>query len=339
MEIFVLSDECPKTHKEWDLGEKYSAKEENMDKSKGLIQFIETYMPTEISEAVREYLGRTHTDAACVNEIRLRSYGRVGLVVSGRNVLLGVSPDKQRVKEVFKKICDCAIFSHKDEICRGFVTLPTGVRVGVCGHARYDEHGIVGVTDVASLVFRIPSGECSFAGRLYRDWLRLGGGGMLICSRAGEGKTTAIRALARLIGSGSAGRRVVVVDERCEFDPNDYRDSQVDVLRGYRRALGIDIAVRTMSAEVIIVDEISAPTDARALLSSVGAGASVIATVHASALEGALGRDYVSELVTRGLFESVCTVSRSVTGFSYSIEKMDIEEIKKRHGKGDKCCI
>ena len=158
---------------------------------------------------------------------------------------------------------------------------------------------------------------------------------MLICSRAGEGKTTAIRALARLIGSGERPRRVVAVDERCEFDVSYYSDSHVDILRGYRRALGVDIAIRTMSAEVVMVDEISSHDDARAMLSSLGAGVTVIATAHASSLGDALKRDYIRELVDGGLFSSICVIERCGDKFTYRLEKIDREMSEKLHGAGD----
>ena len=193
---------------------------------------------------------------------------------------------------------------------------------------------MVGVGDISSLVFRIPSGECSFAARLYGEWLLIGGG-MLICSRAGEGKTTAIRALARLIGSGERPRRVVVVDERCELDVTEYRDAHVDILRGYRRATGVEIAIRTMSAEVLMVDEISSYDDSRAMLSAIGAGVIVIATAHAQSLADALKRGYIRELVDGGLFDAACFISRRGDSFSYRLERIERDRGEMRHGMGD----
>ena len=160
---------------------------------------------------------------------------------------------------------------------------------------------------------------------------------MLICSGAGEGKTTAIRALARLIGSGNNAKRVVVVDERCEFDLAGYSDAQVDILAGYKRSLGVDIAIRTMSAEVIIVDEISSSSDALAMLSALGAGATVVATVHAGSLSDAIKRDYVKTLVLGGLFDSVCVIRKRESQFGFDLQKIDVNELKKQHGMGDIC--
>ena len=288
---------------------------------KSAFDLVKTYLPDELLRAVDEYLERSRTSARWINEIRLRSHGPSSLTVGGKNISLGISLGAQNMKEIFKRICDGAVFAHRDDVCRGFVSLNGGVRVGVCGHARYENGSVVGVSDISALVFRLPTGECSFARQLYGEWSLIGGG-MLICSMAGGGKTTAIRSLAKLIGTGRDARRVVVADERCEFSPSDYTDAHVDILRGYKRALGVDIAIRTMTAEILIVDEISAKDDARAMLSALGAGVTVIATVHAASLEDAVKREYISELVVCGMFESVCVIERHGNVFSYLLEKI-----------------
>lgn len=281
-----------------------------------------SYFPSELTERIRAFILKKRIDDSDINEIRIRSLGVSALVSNGRNIPLDVRVNKDELKEIFRRICGGAVFAHRDDVCRGFVTLDGGIRVGVCGFARYESGNVVGVGDVSALVFRIPGGSCSFARELYQGWSRIGGG-MLICSGAGEGKTTAIRALARLIGSARDPKRVVIADERCEFNPEDYREAHVDVLRGYKRALGVDIAIRTMSAEVLIVDEISSAEDASAMLMSLGAGVTVIATVHAHGLSDAMRREYVKRLVDGGLFESVCVIKRSGGAFSFSLDKID----------------
>ena len=293
-----------------------------------------SFLPESVRKSVYTYLSRTGTSEDMLSEIRLRACGVCAMVICGENIALDAKIGQTEMKETFLRISGCAVFAHRDEICRGFIALPHGVRVGIAGHARYESGGVVGIGEVTSLVFRIPSGRCSFAHRLYAEWI-VRSGGMLVCSRAGEGKTTAIRALARLIGSGERPRRVVVVDERCEFDPMEYSGAHVDIMRGYRRALGVDIAVRTMSAEVLIVDEISSAEDSRAMLGALGAGVTVIATAHASSLADAMKRKYVSELILGGLFDSVSVIERRGRSFGYRFEKMDAVMAENTHGMGD----
>ena len=296
--------------------------EKNNDKC-GIYREALSYLGDTERDMIESYISSSGTSESSINEIRLRADGPVTLSVSGKNVSVAKGIGESAMRDIFKRVAGGAVFAHREDLCRGFITVGRGIRVGVCGHARYESGKIVGVGDISALVFRLPSAECSFAPRLYRLW-RADMGGMLICSAAGEGKTTAIRSLARLIGSGAGARRVVVVDERMEFDPTAYRDAQVDVLRGYRRSLGVDIAIRTMSAEILIVDEISTAEDADAMLSALGAGVTVIATTHARSLADAMRRDYVKRLVMGGLFDSVCIVKRVGESYDFTHSKIEL---------------
>ena len=243
-----------------------------------------------------------------VNEIRLRAMGLCSIVLNGKNTVLKSRVSAEELREILKRTCDMAVFAHRDDIANGFVPLPGGGRVGVCGHAKYDGGRLVGVSSVTSLVFRVPGGTCDFADKLFNFWQRRGFCGMLICSRAGVGKTSAIRALAARAGDGIRAKRVVVVDERCEFDPYAYRAHTVDILRGYSRAKGIEIAVRTMSAEILIVDEIGSEADCQALMLAAGAGIPVIATAHGDDARRVLAKPTVKRLYDNLLFDAYAVI-------------------------------
>ena len=195
--------------------------------------------------------------------------------------------------------------------------------MGIGGHAGYDGGRCVGVNDVSALVFRIPSATSEFAEELYLSWLRDGKGGMLIISPPGGGKTTTLRSLAGYVGtSRDGGVRTVIVDERCEIDRDDYLDSQVDILSGYKRHDGIEIAIRTMSPEVIMCDEIFSERDADALIGALGAGITVIATAHGSSKNDIMQRDGIRRLVELGMFDTLVTVTRESADFGYTKERL-----------------
>ena len=105
------------------------------------------------------------------------------------------------------------------------------MRVGACGRARYDGERLVGVSQISSLVFHIPSGECELKDEVYSAFLG-SDSGLLIYSKPGRGKTTALRELAFMIGSGKNSKNVTVVDERLEFIAEKYKGCSVDLLRG-----------------------------------------------------------------------------------------------------------
>ena len=220
-------------------------------------------------------------DGSEISEIRLRAKGRSSFILSGERIYFSSSPTEDEIKKTLSRICDGALYAYRDSIKEGYITLDGGIRVGICGQARYEDSSFIGVSEATSLVFRIPTGASSFTNLLYELWKKTSCG-MLIYSPPGVGKTTAVRSLVKAIGSGSDAEQVAVIDERCEFSAVDYSGSSVDVFKGYKRAEGISIALRSMSPDVIAVDEIGRLGEAEAMRESLNSGVRIIATVHAS---------------------------------------------------------
>ena len=245
-----------------------------------------------------EILALSHGMSA-VNEIRIRRMGRSSLFCAGRIIPLSYSA-RESIDAIFSAVCLGTPYAFRDSVCRGFVPLSDGVRVGVVGRARYEGGELLGISEVSSLVFRLPTVGCDFGDELFEIWER-GRGGLLIFSPPGGGKTTALRSLIRRLGVGERALRVAVVDEREEIFTDELSGIEADFLSGYRRALGISIAVRTLSPDVIVTDEISGE-DATALSSCALLGVPVIATAHAGSLRELLCRLDMRELLGAGAF-------------------------------------
>ena len=62
-------------------------------------------------------------------------------------------------------------------------------------------------------------------------------------------------------------------------------------------------AVRVMSPEVIVCDEIGGEQDCSALLSTANMGVKIIASVHGSSIEDIRKRKYLSEVLDNGIFD------------------------------------
>jgi stage III sporulation protein AA len=206
-----------------------------------------------------------------------------------------------------EQISGGGIYAHRDKISAGYLPLFDGVRVGVCGSARYEEGSLVGVENISSLVFRIPGNKCDIEAELLSAF-RQASAGMLIYSPPGGGKTTALRSLAHSLGSGRAPLRVCVVDEREEFVAEDYSECEVDILKGYKRRNGIEIATRTMSPDVIIIDEIGCD-DAAAIADAVRSGIPVVATAHAGSLIELKSKSLLRPLYDVGAFDVFAGIS------------------------------
>ena len=193
---------------------------------------------------------------------------------------------------------------------RGYIPLDLGIRCGVVGEISYDGGTPSGVGSISSLVFRMPICECEFAPEIARLWKETGRGGLLFVSLPLVGKTSALRALAGVLASGRDALRVAVVDERGEFYKEAFKGKTVDVMRGYKRREGVEIAIRTMSAEVIIMDEIADEDDVLAAEYAGCTGVPIIASAHAESFEAAKKRKLLMPLFDGGIFSSLVFIER-----------------------------
>ena len=79
----------------------------------------------------------------------------------------------------------------------------------------------------------------------------------------------------------------------------------LDILTAYPRSIGIEIALRTMAAEVILCDEIGSVEDAAAILGARACGVPLIASVHGERWETVQKRPMLAPLFETGTF-GVC---------------------------------
>lgn len=291
------------------------------EKYGGAVGEVLSALPTQLCREVeRLAMGRAE-GLSGIREIRLRRDGIGELILGGECLPLSkISGDK--MDGIVAKISDGCIFAHRDTIAEGYIAMDFGVRVGIFGSCRYEGGEIVGVGNISGLVFRLPTGRCEFGEQLYSLYSKISPRGALIFSPPGVGKTTALRYLAGALGRGRARRNTVVVDERGEFLQSDYPDSSVSILRGYRKRLGIEIAVRSLSAELVIVDELSAD-DAFEILSVCRFGVPFIASVHAGSTEEVLKKPSLRPLIETGAVNLLIEIERRGGGYRLTHEILD----------------
>lgn len=294
-------------------------REELLSIAESRVERVLSYMPRRLRQEIRE-VGRSVTDFAMrLCEVRVRREGVCSLVIGGVRYPLSARQSAAELEEMLLRLSDGALYACRECISEGYVSIGGGVRVGVVGRARYDGGRIVGVADISSLVFRLPMVYAEYGEELYRAWLGTGGENMIIAAPPMGGKTTALASLAGYIGRGKNPRHVVIVDERCEFDAALYRGAEVDVLCGYKRAEGIELALRTMSPEVLIADEIATEKEAAAIESVLGAGVRVITSVHAAGLEDLHKRPCLKGLIGSGLFSTVVVLCSDGERYSFEV--------------------
>ncbi len=283
---------------------------------------MQKFLPRRIKSELDRLLASRGTNYNAISEIRLRTFGKSSVYVGGERIQLCTLLDVGELDESVALMCEGSLYSKRDGIKEGYISLANGVRVGICGRARYDEGRLVGISDVTSLVIRVPSITKAEIKPLFDAWSSTERG-LLIYSPPGVGKTTALRSLVAHIGA--LGEQAVVIDERCEFVSSDYLTSSVDILRGYRRDVGMEIALRTLSPDVIAVDEIGKLAEAEAMLESLNSGVKVIATAHASSIESLRERPNMRPFFENRVFDTFVGINLSGKQREYKVlEKCSI---------------
>lgn len=195
----------------------------------------------------------------------------------------GQALNAQQMEELFYWVCQGSVHSHQRELCEGFVTLPGGQRVGVCGTAVYRDGSQIGLQDITSMAIRISSPWTGCADGLFRQMEMLGlqKGSFLLAGSPSSGKTTLLRDYIRILAGKNKGCAVAVLDERGELSAYDLGVT-VHVLKAMPKEKAILQALRTLSPQLMVCDEIGSEAEAKALLQGLNSGCRFIGSIHAA---------------------------------------------------------
>ncbi len=284
-------------------------------KNTGWISAI-SKLPDDLSDVLKVH---TDTLSKICYEIILRSRCPLALETSaGRyyltdNGCLIKDPHSQKmriissedIKNTFLKLCSYSVYSYQHQINGGYITVGGGCRAGISGSAVLAEGKITTVKHITSIHIRIARECIGCAEELLSsiDPLK----GVLICGAPSTGKTTLLRDAARLL---SHRYNVSLIDERNELsasaDGVSYNDiGMCDVYINYPKKTAILQAIRGMSPDIIVCDELGDPKEVEALRYALFCGVSFIATVHSEASD----RAFVQELLDTGAFSYLVTLS------------------------------
>lgn len=235
-------------------------------------------------------------------EIRLRAGKQIALETVKGRFTLDKAVTVQDIGECIKTFCNYSLHSYEKEIKNGYITLKGGHRAGFCGTAVIKEGSLESVKDISSINLRIAREITGCGERL--AGIVFGGNfrGLLIAGKPMSGKTTVLRDVCRIIGGRN---KLAVIDSRGEIGavyggvPQNDVGTFTDILNGYGKAEGIEIATRTLSPEYIACDEITG--EESSVHSCLNSGVKTLFTLHCGTPEQAKK----SEIVKTGAISHI----------------------------------
>ena len=247
-----------------------------------------------------------------VEELRLRAGFPLSWSSAGREISLdsGRLPPagSALLEEVLQRASGRALYAVEEQLRQGYLSLPWGHRLGLCGTAAPEGERIGTIRELQALNLRLACAHPGCADEL-AACLWSNPGSTLILGPPGSGKTTVLRDLVRQI-SDRYGWRVGLVDERGELAacrgglPQLPVGRRTDVLSACPKGIGIEILLRSMSPQWIAVDEISSAADAETIARAAYSGVCFLATAHAAGPEDLLRRPVYRRLLREGIFEN-----------------------------------
>lgn len=257
------------------------------------------------------------------SEFRLRTGQH--LVITTQTEEIVVKTDSvvrhEELSAMLDLITGGSLHSAEESLKNGYITLPGGHRVGVCGTAVTKRKEISFIKNLSSISVRIAREIKGAANEVLPFLLQTGCfENTLIVSAPGLGKTTLLRDLIRQLSGESAPHyRISLIDERGEIAakwrgvPQLDIGVHTDVLDGITKADGSMLLLRAMSPQIIAMDEITAPEDVQALQYASHCGVGLLATAHGYDLDCLMSRPLYKAMMESSIF-NYCIVIRQQNG-------------------------
>lgn len=281
---------------------------------------LKRYLPPEIYNAISR-----HINYADVNEIRLRVNCPLVVCIKNKKYFVGSSGFSdydnaiictyEMIQDFVYKLCDNAVYAVNDQLKQGFITLPKGVRVGICGEVVSTDDRIVTIKNFQSANIRIPHHikGCSLLALNYMlndDFLNT-----LIISPAGAGKTTFIRDVIYQLSKQNYCYNVLVADERNEIASVNNGVAEIplgnfaDIYSNCSKEFAFKQGIRSMKPDIFVTDEIDIDKDLKSIVDATNSGVKVLATIHSDNITNLKQKRGFDKIIENKVFDRYIVLS------------------------------
>ncbi len=284
---------------------------------------------------LRNVLAQTPLDYEQLQEIRLRvdaplmvRYKNKEYFINEQSRLSSSNENsfmitKAEIKETMEYISNYSLYAFEEEVKQGFITIVGGHRIGIAGKVIVEEGKIKSMKYISFINVRL-SHQVRGCSNIVLPYIAKANSiyHTLIISPPGCGKTTLLRDMIRQLSNGFhlngvkvSGLQIGVVDERSEIAacymgmPQNELGIRTDVLDCCPKAKGMMLLIRSMSPQILAVDEIGVEEDINAIHYAMGCGCKMIATVHGGSIEEVREKPLLSELIKKQMFERYIILS------------------------------
>lgn len=245
-----------------------------------------------------------------LEEIRIRANLPTEFWYSGGVVKRYSKISQTEIEEMLNYMSGYSLYALEEELCQGYFTMSGGHRVGITGRTSRKtvggKGGVNGIFDISGMNIRIAHEKKGCSKQLI-PYIRNGDSiyNTLFLAPPGIGKTTFLRDSIRLLSTGDEnhpGMKVAVVDERSEIAacyrgvPQNDLGLRVDVLDNCPKVQGMQMLLRTMSPQIIAVDELGGEKEFEAVFQILHSGSKLLGTLHAENMEELMAKPYMKKL-------------------------------------------
>lgn len=268
--------------------------------------------PSDMQSIIQQHVKNKWTR---LQEIRCRLNQPVELNFDNETVWIQeLIIQRKQVTSILSHISAYSLYRMEDELREGYITIQGGHRIGLAGEVNVYKKHVQALQHITFLNIRIAKEHPGSAQRILPYIYQGNYKHTLIIGAPKTGKTSLIRDIARLISSGwkhIPSQKVGLIDERSEIAashkglPTLSVGARTDVLDRCPKAEGMMMMIRSMSPEVLIVDEIGSEEDVQAVLEAMHAGVSVICTAHGSTITDLKRRPFLSTFFSKQAFDRI----------------------------------